>query len=104
MIRAWILFFVFAVTEVALADAGRDCARGGVEAIAACTEALSRFPKNATLYYNRASAYYETGDLDRAIADYTRAIEIDPAYGLAYTHRGDIYQRKDDFDSAIADY
>ena len=28
--------------------------------------------------YNRGSAYYEKGDLDKAIADYESALRIDP--------------------------
>ena len=108
MIRAWVLVFVFAGTKVAVADAVRDCARGGSEAIAACTEALRSYPDESTLYYNRAGAYIDTGlDTDNivhAISDYTNAIKIDPKYGLAYTRRGDMYRISGDNDHAIADY
>lgn len=87
------------------ADAGRDCARGGAAAIAACTEALARYPNEAaTAYFNRALAYRDTGDWGHAIADYSRAIEINPKYGLAYERRGDAYRLTGHNDKAIADY
>ena len=35
-------------------------------------------PKLALAYSNRAAAYRNKGDYDRAIADATKAIELDP--------------------------
>jgi len=35
-------------------------------------------PRNAAAYYNRASAYYNKGRFDLAIADFSKAVEINP--------------------------
>jgi tetratricopeptide (TPR) repeat protein len=69
-----------------------------------CTDAIRQFPRDATAFFNRGSAYLSKGDLDGAIADYTRVIQIDPAYSPAYYHRGITYQRREQYDQAIADF
>ncbi|MGA8164788.1 MAG: polymorphic toxin type 50 domain-containing protein [Waddliaceae bacterium] len=43
------------------------------EAIGALTNAINRDPKNHEAYFQRASAYFETGDFDQAISDYVHS-------------------------------
>jgi tetratricopeptide (TPR) repeat protein len=89
----------------ALADMKSDCeARDGAEAIKACTELIRLNAKDASFYYNRGMAHFETPDYDSAIADLSKAIEIDTRYGDALNQRGLAYRHKGDLDRAIADY
>jgi tetratricopeptide (TPR) repeat protein len=69
-----------------------------------CTERIRQFPRDATAFFNRGSAYLIKGDLDRAIADYTKVIEIDPVYSPAYYHRGIAYDSSEQYDQAITDF
>jgi tetratricopeptide (TPR) repeat protein len=68
-----------------------------------CTVRISQYPRDATAFFNRGSAYLGRDDLDRAIADYARVIQIDPAYSPAYYYRGIAYERREQYNAAIAD-
>jgi tetratricopeptide (TPR) repeat protein len=72
--------------------------------ILGCTDRISQYPRDATAFFNRGSAYLGKGDFDRAIADYTRVIQIDPAYSPAYYHRGIANEGREQYDQAIADF
>jgi tetratricopeptide (TPR) repeat protein len=88
----------------ASADPRQDCDEKISEiAIKGCSELIRHSPAEASPYYNRGLAYYETGDFDRAIADHTKAIEIDPQRADAYASRGLAYRNKGEFDRAIGD-
>jgi tetratricopeptide (TPR) repeat protein len=69
-----------------------------------CTNRIHQFPRDATAFFNRGSAYLSKGDLDRAIADNTSVIQIDPAYATAYYHRGIAYERRKQYEQAVADF
>jgi tetratricopeptide (TPR) repeat protein len=69
----------------------------------ACTELIQRNQKDATAYFNRALAYYEKKDFDRAVADTSKAIDLNPNYAVAYNRRSATYNAKGDHDRAIAD-
>src|SRR5580698_3420381 len=58
----------------------------------------------AAFYSNRAAAYHEQGDIDRAIADLNEAIRLDPKLAMALNNRGAAYSEKGDNDRAIADF
>jgi tetratricopeptide (TPR) repeat protein len=58
----------------------------------------------ALAYINRAAAYDNKGDYDRAIADYGNAIKLAPEDSSAYRYRAEVYKEKGDYDRAIADY
>jgi lipoprotein NlpI len=55
-------------------------------------------------FHNRAVAYLEKGDLDRAVTDYSEAIRIDPEDANALNGRGAAYRATGDLDRAGADY
>src|ERR1700743_1723519 len=55
-------------------------------------------------YYNRASAYYVSGDYTRAIADYTAAMGLKPQDPNVYGGRGLAYYRKGQFELAASDF
>ena len=77
------------------------------DAIAYYTEVISLEPAPFMLYtarHNRGIAYWEKGDLDRAIVDLNEAIELNPDDANAYNNRGNIYHNKGDLDRAIADF
>lgn len=54
-------------------------------------------------YMDRGNAYFNKGDLDRAIGDYDQAILLMPKSVKAYSNRGIFYMQKKDFPHAIAD-
>ena len=53
---------------------------------------------------NRAGAWWDKGDFDRAIADYSAAVRLDPNNAVALTNRGVVWRDKGNIDRAIADY
>jgi len=53
---------------------------------------------------NRANAYQNKRDYDRAIQDYNEAIRIDPDSALTRNNRGSAYQHKGDYERALQDY
>ena len=57
----------------------------------------------AKVYYVRAGAYLQTGEVDKAIADCTQAIRMNPEYAEAYCRRGNAYRQGGNFYKAFAD-
>lgn len=74
------------------------------EAIAIITCLLARHPNNANDYNNRGFVYYQSGELDAALADYNKAIQINPDLAAAYNNRANYYAAKKQLVKAIADY
>jgi tetratricopeptide (TPR) repeat protein len=60
--------------------------------------------KSASAYLDEGKAYFNAGDLDRAIAAYTEAIRCDPTNADAYTNRGKCYDQRGEHDKATADF
>ena len=60
--------------------------------------------KDPDAYHERALAYADKGDLDRAMAAFTEAIRLDRKPATAYENRGLAYRNKGQFDEAIADF
>ena len=65
---------------------------------------LYRALNSAPEFYNRASMYFDTGDIQRALSDYSAAIRLDPSNALYYNDRGIVYQLMRDYEHALADY
>jgi tetratricopeptide (TPR) repeat protein len=104
----WIIAILILLWQAVAAHAGplEDCeqAQDIDRRIHGCTDRISQFPRDATAFFNRGSAYLGKGDLEHAVADYARVIQIDPAYSPAYYHRGIAYERTEQYDQAIADF
>jgi tetratricopeptide (TPR) repeat protein len=104
----WIAAILILLWQAVAAHAGPldDCgqAQDVDRRIQGCTDRIRQYPRDATAFFNRGSAYLSKGDLDRAIDDNTRVIEIDPAYATAYYNRGIAYEGTEQYDQAIADF
>ena len=72
-------------------------------AILEFTRVIALDSQNAVAYQNRAEAYQDEGEYDKALADYDAALEIDPKYVDALCNRSFAYQLKGDNDRALAD-
>ncbi len=67
-------------------------------------EEVSGDPDTASGFHNRANAYGQLGNIDKAIEDFTRAIELDSANPLFYLSRARcLFMKKNDADSALID-
>lgn len=73
------------------------------DAIPFLDHAIELNPSFAEAYYQRAYAYHELGNLDRALQDYNRTIELAPTAD-AYLQRGAIFGNSRQYQKAIADY
>jgi tetratricopeptide (TPR) repeat protein len=77
------------------------------EAVRCFTEAITLDPNRASYYEDRASAYEELNENEKAIADYTTAIRLDPESkdaNYAYWNRALIFDKLKRYYEAIADY
>src|SRR5260370_33460675 len=66
-------------------------------------EAVRLRPKDATPYFQRASAYLKAKKAARAIQDLDQAIQINPAYFQAYLKRGIANAGWTNFPAAVGD-
>ena len=62
------------------------------------------YPDDPTVYVNRALAYEDNGEYDKALADYDKALTINPNYTEALVNRGNVHVLKKDLGVALADY
>jgi tetratricopeptide (TPR) repeat protein len=85
-----------------------DSSQDPAAAIMDCTQSINsgkwKARHLAAFYSNRAAAYHDQGDNDRAIADLNEAIRLDPKLAMAFNNRGAAYNEQGDNDRAIADY
>ncbi len=68
------------------------------------TDAIKKSPHKARAYGNRGNAYFNQGDLARAMSDFNKTLEINPGDELAYNNRGKTYQAQGRFAQAMPDY
>ena len=54
----------------------------------------------APLYYNLGNAYFELGELDRAVESYLKAIELDESLARASFNLAKVYVEKNQLDKA----
>jgi tetratricopeptide (TPR) repeat protein len=104
-IAAWMSVAAFG-HAVAQGDPRNRCLDGGArpdETVAACNDAINRYPNDAVLWNSRAVEREKQGRLDSALANLNTAIRLKPDYGLAYANRGRIYVQKGDYAHALRD-
>jgi tetratricopeptide (TPR) repeat protein len=105
-----LMLFLAASSTLAVAGDSEDCSqnRDLDRQIAGCTSFINRAAGGkegmASAYTNRANAYDEKGDSQRALRDYNEAIRINPDHPFAYYNRGLFYGHHGDNEHAIADY
>jgi len=68
------------------------------------TEMIAKDPKNSQLYYERALANYEYGDLAAALKDFDKTLELEPEFASAFHDRGICRFELDMDDLAIEDF
>jgi len=61
-------------------------------------------PDNSQLYYERALANYEYGDLAAALKDFDKTIELEPDFASAFHDRGICRLELDMLDQALEDF
>src|SRR5262249_15198578 len=61
------------------------------KAVANCTRAIERDPKDVAAWNDRGAAYDRAGDRDKALGDICQAIELDPNYASAWNNLGQHY-------------
>ncbi len=79
---------------------------GPLEAIELYDQILAAYPdyaRNDRVLYQKARAYDELGQHQRAIGDLDEAIRLDPQYAPAYSNRGLAYSQLGQYQRAIED-
>jgi len=76
----------------------------GDAAVAACTSAIKRNPKDAKLLVQRGVAWNKTGDYDFAIGDFSKAIRLDPHNASAFFNRGVAREKKGELQESLVDF
>lgn len=75
--------------------------------IPACTRLIAVNPRGRDLaitYYNRALAWHNKGDLEKARSDYDQSIALNPAFAPSYGQRAKVYLQTQDYDRALSDF
>ncbi|MCX5902467.1 MAG: tetratricopeptide repeat protein [Proteobacteria bacterium] len=67
-------------------------------------DVIRNYPLDPVAYHNRALAFKDAGDYERAIADFTTALTMSPQFIDAYNNRGLAYKNKKEFKKALADF
>src|SRR5215510_5047989 len=100
-----VLSAIASAAAPALAGDEQDCFQGQEPElrIKGCSQFIERAPNDTAGYHNRAVAYSQAGDIDKAIADYSKVIEIAPDNASAYDNRGRAYASKGDIALAAED-
>jgi TPR repeat protein len=73
------------------------------QAVALCTKAVERDPKDARAYTNRGVAYLERYQDDKAKRDFDEAVRLDPDLPQALLNRAMVHFRRGDYQRAISD-
>ncbi|HET6388710.1 tetratricopeptide repeat protein [Hyphomicrobium sp.] len=107
-IRVATAIFLLTSAEVR-ADPASDCNDGSnlTRQIRGCTQVIQKTLRSdavSTAYMNRAIAYAQRGQYNKALADFTAAIHADGSNNFAYYNRGNIYLDMRKPRQAIADY
>lgn len=74
------------------------------EAIALFTQLIHRHPTDAINYNNRGLIYFQSRQLENALADYNKALELNSALDSAYNNRANYYASRGQVAEALTDY
>src|SRR2546425_1058558 len=74
------------------------------KAIAEFEQASAVVPEDASVHFNLAHLYAETGAAAQAAVQYRRAVQLDPAYKTAYNNFGFLYLSMGKLDRASGEY
>jgi len=88
----------------ALAVVSRLRVKAWKNGIVLWSDVLARLPNHPLPYNNLGSAYYTSGDYDRAFWNFEMALALKPDYDEAYLNRGLVYYKIGMLDSAQADF
>jgi tetratricopeptide (TPR) repeat protein len=82
------------------------CAHQGNYAIAIhlFSQLLEQNPHSAIDYSNRGLVYFQTRQVEQALADYDKAIALNPRLDSAYNNRANYYAAQGQYLEAILDY
>ncbi|MGL6339621.1 MAG: tetratricopeptide repeat protein [Waterburya sp.] len=75
-----------------------------LKAIDKFSQIISNNPNSVEAYYQRGSAYKNTGGIERAIEDFSKVIELCNDHAEAYHQRGLLYMEIADAKKAILDF
>jgi tetratricopeptide (TPR) repeat protein len=75
-----------------------------LKAIDKYSQIIGNNPNSVDAYYQRGSAYKNTGGIERAIEDFSKVIELCNDYAEAYHQRGLLYMQIADAKKAILDF
>ncbi len=67
------------------------------------THVIETYPASNVSYGNRAIAWTDRGENEKALADFTRSIELFPNLVTGYWNRGLLYEKMGDYDRADQD-
>ena len=73
-------------------------------AIRACTKKINEGTPGSSDYYNRGTAYLNSGEYIKAIADFNNSIRLAPESFAAYNNRGSAYAALREIQKAITDF
>lgn len=86
-------------------QASQAAARGDYQgAIDILSQLIQSNPTSASDYNNRGLIYFQSGQLDQAIADYNRALVLNPNLASAYNNRANYYAARGKLKSALINY
>jgi tetratricopeptide (TPR) repeat protein len=75
------------------------------DSITLWSSVIEKGPGRSSLaYYQRATAFAKTGQLDKALEDYSRTIALEPYHYEAYASRGEVLLGKGFLDEAARDF
>lgn len=94
---------LFAEDYLYLLDDRKEELENPKERIKRNTAYLMLFPKSADTYTNRAIAYRDCHQYEKALADFNKSVELDEGYALTYYCRGSMLLSLDKARQALTD-
>lgn len=92
--------------EKCLRSSAREKAQQGdyAAAVVILTRLIDSHPTDAVNYNNRGLIYFQSGQMEKALADYNTALQLNPHLDSAYNNRANYYASLGQLVEAITDY